>query len=131
MLTPHWKNTANDLRDRAQRVTMIARVSPFQVTARQAAKVLCGIVRHVANTWSVDVMQRACATLARHEASWTGPAPLSALPVEGKAVPEPIKLIALVAAGLLPIAGPDNVRDALSFWATEDDPGVWTSVAQS
>ena len=130
MLALSWKNTADDLRDRAQRVTMLGRASAFPVSARQAAKVLGGIVRHVSLQWSVDVMQRSCATLARHEASW-GKAPLTALPLENGAVPEPIKLIALVAHGLVPIAGPDAVRDALSFWATEDDPGVWTSVVHS
>lgn len=130
MFAYHWKNNAGDLRDRAHRVTTMAASSSYPTSARQAAKVLLGIVRHVAATWSKDIMQRACAALARHEASWAS-VPLAKLPLENGAVPEPLKLIALVARGLLPMAGADNVRDALSFWAIEDDPATWTSVTHT
>jgi len=134
MLTPHWKNAADDLRARAQRVTTLGvpAASTPAIDARTAAKILSGIVSHVARTWSVDVMQAACAVLVRNEPTWDPARPaLISLPHEGGAVPEPIKLIAVVAHGLMPIAGPGVVRDALSFWATEDDHAVWTRIVES
>jgi hypothetical protein len=44
-------------------------------------------------------------------------------------VSEPIQLIAVVARSLLPIAGAENVRAALAFWASEDDPAIWQRIA--
>lgn len=138
-MQPHWKNTAEDLRSRALHVTseVAAAMSPLtpasRIDARTAAKVLAGIVGHVARTWTVDIMQTACAVLARHEPTWDLSRPnLVALPIENDgSVTEPVKLIALVAHGLLPLAGAANVRNALAFWATEDDPGVWTRIVES
>lgn len=135
----NWKSNAEDLRSRASRVTdpLVAiqiaakRASGEQdarISARAAAKVLAGIVSLVSRNHGIDVMQRACAILARHDATWISG--FANLPIENGAVPEPVQLIAVVARGILPLAGADNVRAALSFWATEDDPGVWSSVVE-
>ena len=44
-------------------------------------------------------------------------------------VSEPVALIASVARPLRNLCGENNLRAALSFWATEDDPGVWNQIA--
>jgi len=129
----HWKLAADDLRARAQSVlNPVAAQRPGEISSRTAARVLSGIIGHVVRTWGVDVMQSACAQLARNEPTWDlGRPNLVSLPLENGEVTEPVKLIALVAHGILPLAGAKNVRDALSFWATEDDSGVWTRIVES
>lgn len=137
MLQIHWKNTADDLRARAARVTddvgaVVRMAGPgSKLTARVAAQILSGIVSHVANTYGKDEMQAACATLVRNEPTWQTPGVVRVPADHDGRVSEAVKLIALVAHGILPLAGADNVRDALSFWATEDDTGVWTRVVGS
>ncbi|HMG20184.1 MAG TPA: hypothetical protein VK607_02665, partial [Kofleriaceae bacterium] len=64
----HWKNNIDDLRSMALAVDVSP---PDAVTARGAARCLLGVVRLVADRCGPDVMQRACADLARHEQSWS------------------------------------------------------------
>lgn len=125
----YWKSKIDDLRDRAQVVTS-GPVASERLSARTCAKCLVGIVSLISRRWTVDDMQRTCAELARFDDAWT--TSFGRLPLERNGLPsEPMQLLVVVARSLLPIAGPDNVRAALSFWATEDDVGVWTSLAQS
>lgn len=116
----------DDLRSRAENVLSSSAGAP-SINTRAAARVLHGIIRVVAMRTSVDQMQRTCAALVRHELAWT--TRLSDLPHEHGAVSDATQLIAAVAAALIPLAGVQGVRDALSFWATEDDPSVWAAVA--
>lgn len=122
--TADWKSGIGDLRARAAAVATSC--ADARMSARAAARCLSGVVGLVVTRWSVDVMQRACADLVRCQASWD--TSFGTLPRYKEGVPEPIQLIAVVARGILPIAGIENMRAALSFWATEDDPAQWQAV---
>lgn len=122
----YWKSEINDLRSRAEAVMTSPTTVGESMTARTAARVLHGIMSLVARRWSVDEMQRTCAVLVRHNDAWT--TRFGLLPHDGGAVSEPTQLIAVVCRGLVPLAGSDNLRSALSFWATESDPGVWSEL---
>ena len=122
----HWKTDIDDLRGQAQAV-LVASSSSGPMSARAAASCLSGIVGLVSRRWSVDVMQRVCADLARHVVH---DGRFGALPAgHDGVVSEPIQLIAVVSRSLLPLAGADNLRAALAFWASEDDPAIWNQVA--
>lgn len=123
---PYWKDEIDDLKGRASNVLAAADGAP-ELSPRAAARVLLGVVGLVSRKFSVDEMQRTCAALVRHERAWT--TKLGDLPHTNGYVSEPTHLIACVAASLLPLAGANGVRDALSFWATEDDPAVWSSIS--
>lgn len=104
MHTPqtHWKNEIADLRVRADAVKdgeSDARLSP-----RAAARCLSGVIHHVSTRWGVDVMQQACAELARHEATWR-------------------TAMGLVLRPKLPLSS-----DARVSWASESDPAEWQRV---
>lgn len=128
MATPtpqHWKTDITDLRNRA-----LACFEPRmaeRMSARAAAACLSGIVGHVVRKISLDVAQQTCAELARDERTWR--TSFGVLPHDNGYVSEATQLVATVARSLLPIAGADNLRAALSFWACEDDPRIWQSVA--
>jgi hypothetical protein len=122
----HWKTDIDDLRGQAQSVLTAPATGSGTVSARTAAACMAGIVSLVSRRFSVDVMQRACADLVRH-AGWD--TNLQTLAGHDGVVTEPLQLIAVVARSLLPLAGPDNLRAALAFWASEDDPAVWNRVA--
>ena len=122
-----WKNEINDLRDRAAAVVQPGEAAQA-ISPRAAAKCMVGIVRLVARRWTPDEMQRTCAELARHDAGWA--TSLGMLPHKNGVVSEQTQLIAAVARGLLPLAGVEGVRAALSFWASEDDPSIMSDVAQ-
>lgn len=119
-----WKHSIDDLRTRAAAVTA-SNDAGETVSARQAAAILSGICGLVTRRWGLDVMQRACADLARLE-----PMDFSLLPTgHNGAVLEQLSLIASVARSIRPLAGEGNLRAALSFWATEEDPAVWNQIA--
>jgi hypothetical protein len=126
MANTHWKTDIADLRARAQAVMTSS--SETATSARAAAQVLSGIVGLVVRRFGIDVMQRTCADLVRHDAAWR--TKLGSLPagMDGR-ISEATQLIAVVGRGLFPLAGADNVRAAMSFWASEDDPAVWNQVA--
>jgi hypothetical protein len=120
----YWKDNVDDLRKKAVEVTAPSAASS-SVSARQAAAILSGICALIARRWTVDEMQRTCAALARQE-----PFAFGRLPAEPNGlVSEPMALLASVARAVLPLAGATNLRAALSFWATEEDPAVWNQVA--
>jgi hypothetical protein len=123
--TAHWKSEIADLRTRARAVT--APSADVRMSARAAAACLSGVIALVSKRWSVDVMQRACAELVRHDAAWKtsfGNLPRGA----SGAVAEPVEMIAVVARGILPLACEDSMRAALAFWASESDPAEWQRV---
>lgn len=127
MATPmHWKADLGDLRSRAELVVRAGVESPA-ISARAAAKCLMGICSLVSRRFSVETMQRTCALLARDDRAWASG--LAVLPFTNGRVAEATQLIACVAHGLIPLAGADGVRAALSFWAVEDNPAVWQDVA--
>jgi len=64
-----------------------------------------------------EVMQRACAKLARSSVGWsdlTGDARLDGA----------VAVLVAAAEGVAAVSGYDNVRAALAFWACETDPAV-------
>lgn len=122
--TTHWKLAVDDLRSRALDVTSGA---DARMTARQAARVLTGVVSHVARMSSTDTMQRACAELVRCQPAWA--TSFRQLPEAVRPdVDQAIQLIVVVCRGMLAVAGADAMRAALAFWATEEDPSVWQQV---
>lgn len=121
----HWKQSIDDLRGHAAEVIAAPAAGESIVSARQAAAILSGICGLVARRHGVDVMQQACAELAR-----LAPMDFGNLPAGyNGAVPEQVSLIASVARSIRPLAGENNLRAALSFWATEEDPAVWNLIA--
>lgn len=128
MLTLHWKDDIADLKNRAAAV-MAAPDDRARMSARTAAAVLAGICGLISRRWTTDHMQRTCAELARCEEAWASS--FGRVPVDAKSrlVTEATQLLAAVARALLPLAGAENLRAALSFWASEDDPAVWTLIA--
>jgi hypothetical protein len=123
----YWKDQIDDLRSRAANVFPASPVAST-LTPLAAARCLHGIVSLVARRWTVDEMQRTCAELVRCDRAWE--TSMGVLPHTNGFVTEQTQLIASVAAGLLPLAGINGVRDALSFWSVEDDPAVWSAVAK-
>ena len=129
MMAAHWRHDLSDLRSRASLVmTAPDHTGVGKLSARTAAAVLAGIVGLVSRKWSTDVMQETCAELVRHDAAWI--TSFGSLPpgVDGS-VTEATQLVAVVARGLLPLAGAENLRAALAFWASENDPAVWNQIA--
>lgn len=121
MPATHWKTDIPDIRNRAQAV-LHSPLAPM--TARMAACSLLGLMSLVASELGVDAMQRACADLVRCDAAWEtqfGTLPRGA---DGR-VPRAIYMIALGARGMLQITKAEDLRSALSFWASESDPAVW------
>lgn len=98
-----------------------------QLSARSAARLLFGAVGLVSARYGVAEMQAACAELVRCDVAWS--TKFGTLPrrTDGS-VPEAVSMIAGMARGILPMAGPLHLRAALAFWASERDPSVWRSM---
>lgn len=123
-----WKTDIEDLLGRARSVTSAPASSAGSMSARTAAACLSGIVSLVSRRWSVDVMQHTCAEIVRFAPAWD--TSFGQLPTgHDGVVAETVQLIAVVARSLLPLAGAQNLRDALAFWAIETDPAVWNQIA--
>lgn len=119
----YWKNDIDDLRGQAAAV--MAQSDDQSVSARQAAAILSGVCGLVARRTSVDEMQRTCAQLAR-----MAPLCFGRLPTDHTGrVTEAMALVAATARAILPLAGESNLKAALAFWASEDDPAVWNQIA--
>lgn len=116
-----------DLKSRAAAVT--SPNAPQSLSARTAARCLLGVVSLIARTWDNDVMRRTCAELVRYDEAWGSS--FGRLPSVNGHVTEPMRMLSTVARGFLPLAGVDNLRAALSFWATEEDPRIWQSVTDA
>ena len=115
MLTSHDLNHLRTLADPVNRPQPHAAA----LGAKGAACALSGVVRLVATKHGLGVMQRSCANLALSGAHLAvGPTPREATEV-----------LAAAADGVAAVAGRDNVRAALAFWACETDPAVWRDVA--
>lgn len=112
-----------DLRVRAEIVTAEASIRRGLISSREAAACMAGILSWIARRSGVAAMQAAATAIAQHEAAWTSQ--LARLPHEGGVVDEDVEMLAVVCRGVIDLAGPDNLRAALSFWATETDPAVW------
>lgn len=117
----YWKADINDLRARAADVATPP-VTGDEMSARNAARVLHGVISEVARRWSVDTMQRACAELVRNELVWRS---FDALPKDAS---QPMQVIAVVCRSILPLAGAGNLRAALSYWAVESDVSEWSKL---
>jgi hypothetical protein len=125
MYASHYSHEISDLRERA--VAVMRPDASAAMSARTTARCLSGVVGLVARRWGTMAMHQACAALVRHDDAWRSS--FGKLPADGTgAVSEAVEMIAVVARGILPIAGTDHMRAALSFWATETDPAIWTSV---
>jgi hypothetical protein len=118
MLTSH---DLADLRARASTVTQtcsLRRPSGLpHLSARGAASALAGIVDLVANQQGMEAMRSACAKLANLD-RWDAYQGTSSF-----------RILAAVATGIAQVAGVENTRAALAFWACETDPAVWRYVA--
>lgn len=121
-----YNREISDLRELAVAV-MRPEAAPSGLSARIAARCLSGVVGLVALRWGTLAMQRACAELVRHDDAWASSFGKLPAGVDGR-VTEPVEMIAVAARGILTLAGAQNMRAALSFWASESDPAVWTSV---
>lgn len=121
-----WKTEISDLLDRARAVTD-ATGPAVRMSPREVARCLSGVVSLVARRWSVDTMQRACAEIVRCEAAWRTNFRVLPMTAEGRVPPE-LEMIAVIARGILPLAGAESMRAALSFWAVETDAATWQSV---
>lgn len=124
---PYWKDAIDDLRSRAQSVTSAPADGTGSMSPRTAAACLSGIVGLIARRWTTDEMQRTCADLVRFDPAWA--TSFGRLPHKNGIVSEQIMLVAVVARSLFPLAGAENLRAALAFWASEDDPAAWQSIA--
>lgn len=125
MLAP-WDSKTSDLRSRAVAVLRADSVGE-KLSARAAARCLSGVVNMIAHRHGVLPMQRACADLARYEPAWRSS--FGFLPTtDDGCVAEPVQMLAMVARGFLALAGVENMRAALAFWASESDPAVWSAV---
>lgn len=126
-MTPHWKNRIDDLLAHAVDVRRADIVTPA-MSARAVARCLSGVVHLIAGSVGIAAMQESCAEIVRSAKAWrTG---LRELPrAHDGMVRDPVKLLGVVAAGFLPVAGEHAVRSALAFWATEDDVEAMRQVA--
>jgi len=125
--TTYWRDDITDLHARASAV-VAAPAAVERMSARTAARCLSGIVGLIARRWTADEMQYVCAELVRYDRAWL--TSLSVLPSSHGRVSEPMQLLAVVARGLLPIAGVENLRAAVSYWASETDPAQWQALVE-
>jgi hypothetical protein len=98
------------------------------VSARQAARCMSGIVNLVQRQHGVYAMQRACGELVRDARAWSSNLTILPRGADGRIDPA-LEHIAIVARGMLAIAGVEAMKSALAFWAVETDPAVWQRVA--
>jgi len=123
-----WKNEIADVRHLARLVS--DRSTDRQMSARGAACCLYGAISLVADRHGMDAAQRSCADIVRCDAAWSSSFGTLPRGPDG-IVPDPIRMIATMARGVLPLAGPDRTRAALAFWAVEDDPAAWQRVTEA
>ena len=113
-----------DLRSCAAPVTQVGQLRrPSglpQLSARGAASALSGVVHLVVNQQGVSAMQSACAKLVLVDDWATYPR------FSGDSG---LRILAAVAEGVTLVAGRENTRSALAFWACETDPAVLHDVA--
>lgn len=129
MQTTVWNPEISDLRELA--VAVMRPEANGVMSARTAARCLSGVAGLVARTHGVQTMQRAAGAIVRHGLAWQSSfGHLPSFPGDVNAA-SAVEMIAVVARGILPIAGVDNMRAALSFWACETDPTIWASVTGS
>lgn len=128
---PTWTPTddTEDLRAMSADVVGSVASAPSCLSARDAARALCGLAGWIANQRGVAGMQRAMAELARYEHAWSSKGPLRALPHHNGRVDESVVCIAAAASTLVPFFGAGALRSAMAFWAVESDPSVWQLVA--
>lgn len=126
--TFHKHDERDDLLAMASDVFTSPASPVLSMTARDAAKALVGVAGWISRRVGVDGMQERMGLLARHGKAWSSD--FSDLPtgIDGR-VDEHVLLIAVVASGILPLAGAARVRAAMAFWATERDASVWQQVA--
>lgn len=103
------------LRTAASAVTIGAAKGPrAQISARQAARCLSGVVLLVTEQYGPDVTRQACALLATSPDAWKSR--------QHDAVGTAVWTIAVLARGILPLCGDEAMASALAFWASETDP---------
>lgn len=109
---------------RAANVRVAVGVRPGQLSSREAARVLGGVMSWISRTHGTVAMHAVASELALYDAAWSSS--FRDLPLDTAGEPNAhTLLVAAVCRGLLEIAGPANLRDALSFWASERDPANW------
>jgi hypothetical protein len=115
--------STHDLKELRHRATPVNQPGPAQrLGARGAASALSGVVRLVVIHAGQEVMQRACAKLARSRVGWTD--------LTGDArLDSAVAILVAAAEGVAAVSGYDNVCAAMAFWACETDPAVWRDVA--
>lgn len=102
-----------------------------QGTARDAARSLAGVVSWIANRGGAIRMQEALACLVRHQAAWEAPF-MRSLPAQPSGfVDEHVALLAVVVSTWLHSHRPQDLRAAMAWWATENDPAAWQAVLSS
>jgi len=94
------------------------------MSARTAAQCLSGAVRLLGMQYGIDQMRTACGAIVAHESAWS--TSLRSLPNGDGA---PVLALAIIARGVLPLAGPENTRAALAFWACETDAATMAQIA--
>lgn len=125
----HW-DTTEDLRAMSADVLGTVASAPQKpLTARDAARALCGLVGWLSRTSSLPAAQQAMAELVRYAPAWDASAPLRTLPVVNGKVNDVVMCIAAIASTLVPTFGAGALRSAMAFWAVESDPSVWNVVA--
>lgn len=102
------------------------------MTAREAARAIVGITGWVSRRSGQNAMQKAMADIARHVDAWRPASPFHSLPTryDGR-VDENVVLISCVISSLVPLFGLGPLRAAVAFWATENDPAIWQSIAEA
>lgn len=121
--------TAHDLTKLRSRAAAVleTEVAEPTLSARAAARCISGAVRLLGIQHGETVMRRACADLAGSDRAWS--TSLLWLPHDRDHAPSTLVFVlAAVARGILPMAGVENMRAALSFWAYED-AAAWQQVA--
>ena len=99
------------------------------LSARQAALCLSGVTGLLATKTSLGTMQQACRDLVAFEPAWSSNFGILPTSYDGRVV-QGVELLAIAARGILTLAGVENTRAALAFWASERDPAIWASLAE-
>ena len=127
----NWKaDIPDDVRNLAQQVSfaITSTAPPQAITARAAAVCMMGVFWLAVSTYGIEDAQRACVDLVRHRQAWAsrfGNLPRS----QNGNVPTPVAMLAIGVRGILDLAGADNLRAAMAFWACEDDTAAMRRLA--
>lgn len=117
----------DDVRRRARAVTEHSS-APQPMSAHHAARCMLGIINIMVEIYGAEATRLACADLVRCDASWD--TRFRELPRDTNAQTlEITRFLAHASRGILLAAGPDHLRSALSFWATERDAAVLQRIA--